>query len=57
MGSAQPVDQLAFEVCAIFYAELPAALGPPIVNAAVANQFAGIEEGAGIATAKKLFAA
>jgi hypothetical protein len=57
MGGAQPVDQLALEVYAIFHTELPAALGPPTVNAAVANQFTGIEEDAGIGAPKKLFAA
>ena len=39
---------------AVFGAELCAALRPPIMNAAVANQFAGIEEGAGIGAAKEL---
>lgn len=51
---AQPEDQLAFEVGTVFNAELSAALRPPFVNAAVANQFASIEEGTGIRAAQEL---
>jgi len=56
MLATQPEDQLTLEGFAVFDAELRAALRPPFRNATVANQFAGIEEGAGIGTAKKLLA-
>ena len=53
MLAAQPEDQLTLEGFAVFDAELCAALRPPFMNAAVANQFAGIEECAGIGSAKE----
>jgi hypothetical protein len=54
---AKPEDQLAFESFAVFAAELCAALRPPFVNAAVADQFTRIEEGARIGAAEELLAA
>ena len=56
MVVAQPEDQLAFEVFAFFGAEVYAALRPPFVDAAVADEFAGIEESARIGAAKELLA-
>jgi hypothetical protein len=56
MLATQPEDQLTLEGFAVFDAELCAALRPPFRNATVANQFAGIEESAGIGTAKELLA-
>ena len=54
MVGTQPEDQLAFEGFAVLSVELCAVVVPPMANAAIANQFASIKEGAGIGAAKKL---
>jgi hypothetical protein len=54
MVLAQPDDQSAFDVFAIFDANLRGASGPPLGNATVTNRFTSIEERAGIGAAKIL---
>src|SRR5271166_2440030 len=51
---AQPEDELAFQILALFAAQLSAALRPPLTKAAIANQLTGVEERAGFGAAMEL---